>query len=255
MFIFFVFHIFHVSTFCPFVCPALCPAGLEAITGFVGLSRIFLGRLECGMTLFVCSETQDPRGGVPSLSSAGSSGGNSSSVSAQRKLNQQQYVVEGIYLLFGQDLRPVKEATAGSVVALSLVPAGAPKEAASGAPQGAFKDVVRDVTSWIQGLRASGGCLMQTENPCRYTDELDIHRRGPLAMEGALRCSTLSNDPSCPSLVSPYSKVCDARCCCCRCTSPAAAAAASASLLLPPVLVWCCCCSHYQYERGSCCCA
>ncbi|CDJ43173.1 elongation factor Tu GTP-binding domain-containing protein, putative, partial [Eimeria tenella] len=180
--------------------------GLEAITGFVGLSRIFLGRLECGMTLFVCSETQDPRGAVPSLSSAGSSGGNSSRVSAQRKLNQQQYVVEGIYLLFGQDLRPVKEATAGSVVALSLVAEGAPKEAASGAPQGAFKDVVRDVTSWIQGLRASGGCLMQTENPCRYTDELDIHRRGPLAMEGALRCSTLSNDPSCPSLVSPYSK-------------------------------------------------
>ncbi|OEH78044.1 elongation factor tu-like protein [Cyclospora cayetanensis] len=170
--------------------------GNEGCSSFLGLCRIFVGCLRRGMRIFVCTEE---RGGPPPSGDVEGPLG-----SGELLLTRQAYVVDNIFLLFGPDLKPVKEASAGSVVAVSLLPADASADATQGAP----REMLRDVAAWLQGLRSRGAPHhRQVEAQEKYTEEFERYRRGPMGVEGALRCSTLSNHPACPPLVSPYSKV------------------------------------------------
>ncbi|XP_026194153.1 elongation factor-like GTPase 1, partial [Cyclospora cayetanensis] len=169
--------------------------GNEGCSSFLGLCRIFVGCLRRGMRIFVCTEE---RGGPPPSGDVEGPLG-----SGELLLTRQAYVVDNIFLLFGPDLKPVKEASAGSVVAVSLLPADASADATQGAP----REMLRDVAAWLQGLRSRGAPHhRQVEAQEKYTEEFERYRRGPMGVEGALRCSTLSNHPACPPLVSPYSK-------------------------------------------------
>lgn len=100
------------------------------------------------MRLFVCSERRGPlRGPSPSSFVPSDSGASRSLKGAPADAEgphpgpwapfRQVYRVKEVYLLFGQDLRPVGEASAGSVIALSLLPEGGPPGTHPGAPPGA----------------------------------------------------------------------------------------------------------------------
>ncbi|KAL8424877.1 hypothetical protein Efla_002996 [Eimeria flavescens] len=202
--------------------------GGEALGGFVGLCRIFTGRVRRGMQLFVCSE-QASRG-APLSPFAASGGAPPPTGEAGRQGppaggphlgaapgNRQQYEVKEVYLLFGLDLRPVGEASAGAVVAVSLLPVGAPAGGARGGPPsaaagGAPGDLLGDVAAWLQGLKAKAELLLPVGDGQQPWDALPAAAAAEMGEgqrqrgQALLQSLTLSNKPDCPPLVSSESK-------------------------------------------------
>ncbi|KAL8273508.1 hypothetical protein Esti_002574 [Eimeria stiedai] len=188
----------------------------EALGGFVGLGRVFVGSVRRGARLFVCTE-QAGRGGPPPSLSLGTplEGAPTQGPFDVRKrplcLQQsgcQQFIVKEVYLLFGQDMRPVGQAQAGSVVAVSLLPAGggAPSSGVEGGPYanlGAPSDLLGDVAAWLQGLKGQAH-LLPSQGPELSAAEREAARLH--GTQGILQSLTLSNKPHCPPLVSSESK-------------------------------------------------
>ncbi|EPT28259.1 elongation factor Tu GTP binding domain-containing protein [Toxoplasma gondii ME49] len=93
--------------------------GVERFSGFVGLCRVFVGTLRRGAVLFVCAESVDALEQPGELRSGRPSGRGHAGTEAE---GREAFSVRQIYVLFGQDLKPIEAAASGSVVAVSLRP-------------------------------------------------------------------------------------------------------------------------------------
>ncbi|KAL8451068.1 hypothetical protein Emag_002941 [Eimeria magna] len=192
--------------------------GEEALGGFVGLGRVFVGSVRRGARLFVCTEQATRGGPPPSLSPGAPLEGAPSEgpldvpegpLPLQQQPSSQQFIVKEVYLLFGQDMRPVGEAQAGSVVAVSLMPAegGPPSSGVEGGPYaglGAPSDLLGDVAAWLQGLKGQVQLVPLQGGADLIAGERETARLH--GSQGILQSLSLSNKPHCPPLVSSESK-------------------------------------------------
>ncbi|CBZ53982.1 elongation factor Tu GTP-binding domain-containing protein [Neospora caninum Liverpool] len=262
--------------------------GAEHFSGFVGLCRVFVGTLRRGAVLYVCTENSaDDLEGLGgellsgkslasghgteegeasgSLTGSGAGGPETGSPGA-RSGTREAFSVRQIYVLFGQDLKPIDAAASGSVVAVSLRPrkkkgvakawerSGNPaSDRPVGSPSGvhtaeksaregdgskpekkAFEEFlgaerdeaptdesessdeeseesVRDVTAWLQSLRDRNRPLLLQHQGGFFSSPAGVGSAcaGPGHVAGVTslhRCVTLSSWPTCPSLLTPYSK-------------------------------------------------
>ncbi|PFH35546.1 elongation factor Tu GTP binding domain-containing protein [Besnoitia besnoiti] len=216
--------------------------GTERFSGFVGLCRVFVGTLRRGAVLHVCAE--DSAGGAEAgrgrelpLSPGDAAPGEAETAGRAGGAPRDAFYVRQIYVLFGQDLKPIDAAAAGSVVAVSLRPrktkarrgnslsAKRQDEEVTDVDQDgdlegddlsegeeSLEQSLRDVTAWLQSLRDRNRPLLQLQKGFSSGSGAAASRAAGAAPGHAAevtslhRCVTLSNWADCPSLLTPYSK-------------------------------------------------